>query len=224
MHACTRRGKKRGIRVKEEGIERKWLEAEEWRSDEGRYEGIRRAKWCPKLGRVGARTARRSVKFPNFRPLRGIRAGKRVTGAKRVESRAKGTSFCLTADCPYPFSPTLSLSLPASPFNSPFNSSLVFFSYSFSLSLSLWLCVIFLGVCTSIIPSSSFSRLFLVSYGCRASASRFRRGVNGEQYLDLDLREISRNSLGIGVPRRRNLFGVQWSSFNWPKLNRIQTG
>lgn len=118
----------------------------------------------------------------------------------------------------------LSLSLPASPFNSPFNSSLVFFSYSFSLSLSLWLCVIFLGVCTSIIPSSSFSRLFLVSYGCRASASRFRRGVNGEQYLDLDLREISRNSLEIGVPRRRNLFGVQWSSFNWPKLNRIQTG
>lgn len=83
------------------------MEAEEWRSDEGRYEGIRRAKWCPKLGRVGARTARRSVKFPNFR---GIRAGKRVTGAKRVESRAKGTSFCLTADCPYPFSPTLSLS------------------------------------------------------------------------------------------------------------------
>lgn len=32
----------------------------------------------------------------------------------------------------------LSLSLPASPFNSPFNSSLVFFSYSFSLSLSLF--------------------------------------------------------------------------------------
>lgn len=86
------------------------MEAEEWRSDEGRYEGIRTAKWCPKLGRVGARTARRSVKFPNFRPLRGIRAGKRVTRAKRVESRAKGTSFCLTADCPYPFSPTLSLS------------------------------------------------------------------------------------------------------------------
>lgn len=68
------------------------------------------------------------------------------------------------------------------------------------------------------------SRLFLVSYGCRASASRFRRGVNGEQYLDLDLREISRNSLGTSVPRRRNLFGVQWRSFNWPKLNRIQTG
>lgn len=108
------------------------MEAEEWRSDEGRYEGIRRAKWCPKLGRVGARTARRSVKFPNFR---GIRAGKRVTGAKRVESRAKGTSFCLTVPT---LSRPLSLSLPASPFNSPFNSSLVFFSYSFSLSLSLF--------------------------------------------------------------------------------------
>lgn len=150
------------------------------------------------------------------------RAGKRVTGAKRVESRAKGTSFCLTADCPYPFSP-FSLFL----LSSPFNSSLVFFSYSFTLSLSLSLTALSFSVYahrSSHLRLLLGSRLFLVSYGCRASASRFRRGVNGEQYLDLDLREISRNSLGTSVPRRRNLFGVQWRSFNWPKLNRIQTG
>lgn len=55
-----------------------------------------------------------------------------------MESRAKGTSFCLTADCPYPFSPTLSFSLSLSLLSSPFNSSLVFFQFHpFSLSLSL---------------------------------------------------------------------------------------
>lgn len=118
----------------------------------------------------------------------------RQGSAKRVESRAKGTSFCLTADCPDPFS--LSSSFLRLSFSSLSSSLTIPPPLSdFALSFSLYA-----HRSSHLRPPSTLS-CFL-----RASASRFRQGVNGEQYLDLDLREISRNSVGTSsVLRRRNL-------------------
>lgn len=81
MHACIREKKGRK-RFEEEGIE-EIASHDSKRNNRKKPVGSKgvekrrfdsRAKWCPKLGRVGARTARRSVKFPNFRPLQGREA------------------------------------------------------------------------------------------------------------------------------------------------------
>lgn len=101
--------------------------------------------------------------------------------------------------------PTLSLSLSLSSSFLRLSFSSLTVSSSLTIPPSLSVTLRYLSRCMHIDhPIFVLPRLFLVSY--RASASRFRQGVNGEQYLDLDLREISRNSVGTSsVPRRRNL-------------------